>query len=178
LATAHADGWQEQPFVLEYHYEGKKHFYTPDVLVAWGSDRHVVEVKEDADADLPENRARFTLIRELLSEHSYYFRLWKRSEICAEPRLANAGLILRYRSVEIPAAERERIRRAFSKTPETRLHTFRETPGIAVQSVLRLVLEGSLHIDWWEPLTLDSRVSITSIGRQVWPCPVPESCFL
>ena len=45
-------------FVLEYHYEGKKHFYTPDVLVAWGSDRHVVEVKEDADADLPENRAR------------------------------------------------------------------------------------------------------------------------
>jgi hypothetical protein len=51
LATAHADAWQEQPFVFEYHHEGKKHFYTPDVLVAWGRHRHVVEIKEDADAD-------------------------------------------------------------------------------------------------------------------------------
>jgi hypothetical protein len=30
LATGHPDAWQEQPFVLAYHYEGKKHRYTPD----------------------------------------------------------------------------------------------------------------------------------------------------
>jgi hypothetical protein len=171
LATAHADAWQEQPFILEYHHEEKKHRYTPDLLVAWGAHRHVVEIKEDAEADLPENQARFALIRELLTEHGYHFRLWKKSEICAEPRLTNAGLLLRYRSVEVPAVEHERIRCTFSGTHEVRLRTFREAPGIAVQSVLRLVLDGALHIDWWEPLTLDSRVSIIPIGRQVWPCP-------
>jgi len=175
LATARADAWQEQPCVLEYHQGEKIHRYTPDLLVVWGARHEVVEIKADAEADLPENQARFTLIRALLTEHGYHFRLWKKSEICAEPRLANAGLILRYRSVDIPAVDRERIRRAFSQTPEIRLHTFRETPGITVQSVLRLVLEGALHIDWWEPLTLHSCVSITPIGRQVWPCPVPES---
>jgi hypothetical protein len=175
LATAHADGWQEQPFILEYHHDGKKHRYTPDLLVAWGAHREVVEIKEDAEADLPENQARFALIRDLLAEHGYQFRLWKKSEICAEPRLTNVGLILRYRSVEVPAAEHERIRRAFSATPDVRLRAFLESPGITLQSVLRLVLEGALHINWWEPLMLDSRVSTTPIGRQVWPCAVPES---
>jgi len=37
VATAHADSWQEQPFTLEYHHEGAKHRYTPDILVIWGA---------------------------------------------------------------------------------------------------------------------------------------------
>jgi len=175
LATARTDGWQEQPFFLEYHHEGAKHRYTPDILVVWGAHQEVVEIKEDSDADSPENQARFALICELLAEHGYRFRLWKRSEICAEPRLTNVSLILRYRCVEVPTAVHERIRRAFSSTPELLLRTFSETPGIAVQSVLRLVLDGTLHIDWWEPLDLESRVSSTPIGRQVWPFPPPGS---
>jgi hypothetical protein len=135
----------------------------------------VVEIKPDSEADLPENRARFALFRELLTEQGFQFRLWKRSETCAEPRLTNVNLVLRYRSVKVSAAERERIRRAFSATLDVRLRALLETPGITVQRALRLVLEGALHIDWWEPLTPDSRVSITPIGRQLWPCPVPES---
>ena len=169
LATAHPDGWQEQPFVLEYHHDGAKHRYTPDILVVWGSSRQVVEIKEDSDADLPENRVRFELIRGLLAEHGYEFRLWKRSEICAEPRLTNVDLILRYRCVEVSVAERERIRQIFSLERELRLHTFSEIPGITIPSVLRLVLDGTLHIDWWEPLDLQSTLSLAPIGRQVWP---------
>lgn len=172
LATAHPDAWQEQPFFIEYHHEGKKHRYTPDVLVVWGAHREVVEIKEDSEADKPENRARFALIRDLLAEHGYSFRLWTRSEICAEPRLANAGLVLRYRCVEVPAAEREKIRRTFSSGAGLPLRSLSETPGITVPAVLRLVLDSMLHIDWWESLGLDSRVSKMPIGRQVWPVPV------
>jgi hypothetical protein len=47
LATGHPDAWQEQPFFLEYHYDGTKHRYTPDVLVVWGAHQEVVEIKED-----------------------------------------------------------------------------------------------------------------------------------
>ena len=68
-----------------------------------------MEIKEDSDAELPENLAPYALIHELLTEPGYRFRLWRRSEICAEPRLTNAGLILRYRCVEVPAVEQERI---------------------------------------------------------------------
>src|SRR5271157_488157 len=181
LATAHPDAWQEQPLVLKYGREGKNCRYTPDILVVWDRHREVVEIKEDAEAELPENQERFTVIRELLGDHGYHFRLWKKSEICAEPRLTNVKLVLRYRSVEVSAVERERIRRLFSTIPETRLHTLRDKQGINPQSVLRLVLDGMLYIDWWEPLTLASRVSVTPIGHQVWPSPhnmSSRSCFL
>jgi hypothetical protein len=170
MAAGRSDAWQEQPFCLEYHHEGAQHRYTPDILVAWGSHQEVVEIKEDSDAESPENQAHFTFIRELLAEHGFYFRVWKKSEICAEPRLANAGLILRYRSVAVSDLLNEVIRHAFSLMPELPLRRFCEHPT-AVQSVLRLVLDGKLHIDWWEPLDLDSKIGRAPIGRQVWPFP-------
>src|SRR6516162_10924398 len=48
LATGHADAWQEQPFVLEYHHDGAKRRYTPDLLVVWGAHQEVIEIKEDS----------------------------------------------------------------------------------------------------------------------------------
>ncbi len=179
LATGHPRAWQEQPFVLDYHHEGAKHRYTPDILIDWGAHQVVVEIKEDCDAELPENQAHFTLLRELLAEHGYPFRVWKKSEICAEPRLTNVGLMLRYRCVDVSVAEQERIRTSFSSTPELPLSVFSQLPGTAVQNVLRLVLDGTLHIDWWEPLSLQSKVSIIPIGRQVWPSPLlsSQSCL-
>jgi hypothetical protein len=169
VASAHADSWQEQPFTLEYHHEGKKHRYTPDVLVIWPRCQEVVEIKDDHAAALPENQARFVLISELLAGHGYHFRVWRRSEICAEPRLTNVNLILRYRGVAVSAADRERVRRVFS-TPELNLRTLCKSSGTSVPIVLRLVIEGALHIDWWEPISLDSKVGITPVGRQTWPC--------
>ncbi len=170
IATARSDAWQEQPFSLEYHLGGTKHRYTPDVLVAWGAHQEVVEIKEDAEADSPESRTRFGLIQELLAEHGLYFRVWRKSEICSEPRLTNAALILRYRSVHVPALEHEIVRRMFSVKPQLCLRKLKET-AVSVQSVLRLVLDGKLHINWWEPLGLDSEIGIAPMGRLVWPFP-------
>ncbi len=176
LATGHFRAWQGQPFVLHYHHKGAKRRYTPDILVDWGVHQEVVEITEDSDADLSESQSHFVLLHELLAEHGYTFRVWKKSEICAEPRLTNVGLILRYRRVDVPTAEEERIRRIFSLTPELSLSAFSR---VSVQYVLRLVLDGILHIDWWDPLGLQSRVSTTPIGKQVWPSSMPSSqpCF-
>jgi len=88
--------------------------------------------------------------------------------------LSNVGLVLRYRCVDVPASEREKIRQAFSSTPELTLRTVSETSGMTVPAVLRLVLDGVLHIDWWNPLGLDSTVSHLPIGRQTWPVPIGQ----
>jgi len=170
MATGRSNAWQEQPFRLEYHHEGQRRSYTPDILVSWGKHREVIEIKEDSDAESWDNQTRFALLMELLTEHGFCFRVWKRSEICAEPRLTNSALILRYRSVAVPPAIHEGIRRTFSITSEVPLHRFSEQPALA-QGVLRLVLDGKLHIDWWEPLSLDSRISSKPIGHQTWPFP-------
>ena len=50
MATAHADAWQEQPFILEYHDAETKHRYTPDLLVSWRRRREVVEIKDESRA--------------------------------------------------------------------------------------------------------------------------------
>jgi hypothetical protein len=116
MATARADPWQEQPFTLEYRADEAKYRYTPDILVIWGAHREVVGVKEDKEAQSPKNQARFRLIKESLAENGYHFRLWKKPEICAEPRLANANLVLRYRCVAVPPLEIERL------PPRVRFH--------------------------------------------------------
>jgi hypothetical protein len=171
LATGRTNDWQEQPFHLDYHLDGARHRYTPDILVAWGSHREVVEIKDDAEADLPANQERFALIRELLDEHGYHFRVWRKAEICAEPRFSNVAVILRYRCVQVAPIEREKIRRAFASTSRHCLRTLCELHQIPIQSVLRTVLDGTLHVNWWEPVTLDSEVSCTPTGPQVWPSP-------
>lgn len=172
MATARADSWQEQPFTLEYRHAGAKHRYTPDALVVWGAYRVVVEVKEDKDAESPEAQARFSVIKEQLADHGYHFRLWKSSEIRAEPRLANANLILRYRCLAVPPRDKESLLRAFVSGAEIQLRSLCEATKVPAQRVLRLVMEGAVHIDWWEPVCLSSMVSITPIGRQEWPAPL------
>ena len=109
------------------------------------------------------------MIGELLAEHGYSFRVWRRSEIYAEPRLTNANLVLRYRRTNVPVRENESIRQLFCGTRDFRLGSLRNTPGITVQSVLRLVLDGTLHLDWWQPLSWDSVVSTVPIGHQLFP---------
>lgn len=96
-------------------------------------------------------------------------------QACTNALSHRGGLILRYRCVDVAPPEHERIRRAFASPSELTVRTLSETPGMTVPGVLRLVLDGTLHIDWWEPLCLDSKVSITPIGRRVWPLPYPES---
>lgn len=48
----------------------------------------------------------------------------------------------------------------FCTVPEITLRTLCQASETSIQTVLHLVLEGTLHIDWWEPLGLDS-----SLGR-------------
>lgn len=181
LATSMVDSLQEQPFLLEYHSAGKKHRYTPDLLAVWKNFREAIEIKEDSEADKPDSQEQVALIEKLLREYGFHFRVWRRSEICAEPRLSNAILMLRYRRVEVSPMEHEQIRQSFCALSQVALRQFHDNKSVAVQSVLRLVLAGELHIDWWKPLTLDSTVSVVPIGRQVWPRPpmcysIEEGC--
>ena len=136
-----------------------------------GRQREVVEIKDDQEADKPENRARFALDPRAAGRARISFRVWTRSEICAEPRLANVGLVLRYRCVDVPAADAKKSEGILLRAGLS-LRAVSETPGMTAAAVLRLVLDGILHIDWWEPLRLDSRVSGTPIGRQIWPVPL------
>jgi hypothetical protein len=169
LATAHPDWWLEQPFRLEYHHDGRKCRYTPDVGIGWGDYREAVEIKEDFEADLPENQSRFELLRPLLAEHGFHFRVWRKSDILAEPRLSTTSVVLRYRMVKVTRSDHEFVRRQFSLQPEISLAALDRLSPTALHVALRLILDGILYINWWAPLTWQSKVSIVPVGQQVWP---------
>jgi hypothetical protein len=132
----------------EYRGDGKKHRYTPDVLVVWGSHREVVEIKGDRVsqtgrkprafcADQPASRPGGAIIS----------RCGRPPKAPLSLGLLNASIILHYRRA---APERERIRRTLSSSPKMPVGAFLDAPHVtAVQSILRLVLDGTLYIDKW-----------------------------
>jgi len=64
------------------------------------------------------------------------------------------------------------VRCALASVPETDLHSLGEITKVPVQSLLRLVIDGAVHIDWWRLLCSSAAVSTTPIGRQEWPTPL------
>jgi hypothetical protein len=166
VATAHADIIAVQPFELKYEFEGKVRRYFPDVLVAWGDELWVVEIKDDKKAEMPEEKARFELISRLLSTHGIHFILWKKSEICAEPRLSTARNVFRYQQCDVSLFQRERLRMKFAKSPVIAIGSLDDD---TIRSVLRLVVEGALHIDWSSALSKATWVSVSPFDQQPWP---------
>lgn len=166
VATAHCDLLKMQPFELFYKHSGKTSRYFPDALVGWGNDLWAVEVKEDRNAEDKKNKERYALIGECLATHRIRFHLWRKSEICSEPRLSNARSILRYQKCKLPPFQRERIRNIFAVNPVLPLGSLADDD---IRSVLRLIVEGKLHIDWSSRLSRNSWVSVSPIGEQMWP---------
>jgi hypothetical protein len=166
VVCAHADTIAVQPFRLSYKFEGKSRRYTPDVLIVWGGEIWVVEIKDDKKAEAPHEKARYELVGSLLATHRIHFLVWKKSKICAEPRLSTARNVIRYQKCCVTAFERERIRLMFTATPVVALGDLNDDD---IRSVLRLVIEGTLHIDWSSRLSRTSWVSASPIGQQLWP---------
>jgi len=119
----------------------------------------------------------FALISRLLDEHGYQFRLWKVSAICAEPRLNNASLVLRYRRVQVEPAQRERIRRVFSATSEAPLGAFEGAPPVSWADDVRVFHSSncstSPSVLIWSSFSLQS--SSPAAFLDPLPSPIPRS---
>ena len=174
VAIAKCDYCRVQPFKLEYFDEEKQKKYFPDFLLGWPRRRIVVEVKTDRIARRKEEKRRFALIRELLSEHGFEFVLWKRSEIFLEPRFTSACLLLRYRRVIVSEADRNRVLSAMAANKQMKIFELSQLASVPVPQICSLILNGPLTMDWWSPLTNESLVSGRPIGSQLWPSPHSE----
>lgn len=166
INTAHPDILVVQPFQLRFRLDGVARRYIPDVLLVWGDDIWVVEIKEDKRADEPSEKARFKEIERALASHRMKFLVWKKTAICAEPRLHNALYIMRYQRCPVPTLDRERLRRQFEERPQVILGALSDDD---IRYVLYLVIDGTLYLDWWAPLSRGSLISTKPIGRQEWP---------
>lgn len=169
VACSGADFLLEQPFSLQYECAGQWLRYTPDVLLVRGGQYIVIEVKPDTAAKTSEMTAFFSLVARLFKQYGLDFKVWLQSEIEQEPRLANAVYLLNFRRERLNPVVRERLRRISNQHLAIPLKELSDQARVPCAGILRLVLEGHLHINWSEALNLNSTVSTSPIGPSIWP---------
>jgi len=122
---------------------------------------------------LPANQERFALIRELLDEH-----VLSLSRVAKSRNLCRAALQQRRSDL---ALNKMRAGRSIEreKNPTSicfhfkilSAHVVRTPPNFPFRACFGQFWMALSHVNWWEPVTLDSEVSCTPTGPQVWPFP-------
>jgi len=144
----------EQPCEIHYDLEGVRHRHYPDVLVRYRDRVELWEIKIPHDAHDSEVIARTELLTAELPRWGYQYRLILADELGRQPRLDNAGLLLRFGRVPNSQAERELIRRTFQ---EVRGLTWEAACSGAIGPrgcgvICRLTLEGMLLVKMNSPI--------------------------
>lgn len=153
--------YEEQPAKITYTVGDKTLTHYPDILVTWASSRGFLEVKTDKDADTTEVQERTAIMVSLLQQAGFSYRIWRESEIRAQPALDIDIHILAFGRQAVPLVERERTRRLFAETPAIPWGILTQIgPNSAAYSA-RLVIEGMLIIDRTKPLTGTSPVRLS-----------------
>lgn len=117
------DGVEEQPFTIQYHFEGQVHRYTPDFAYSGVNckRRFVKEVKSDKTVSEPGFAEWEWAVRRVMEAQGYDFAVVSGREIREEPRMHNVGLLLRYHRHATRAIDILRIRSLLQRGPKPML---------------------------------------------------------
>ena len=150
-------GIQEQPFVVNYRFDGGLHKYTPDLQLALFPKPLVVEVKELAEANTPENQARFLEISRVLANEGFDFAVWTEKEFRSQPHLDIATYVLRYRNYPFDYNETRQVRVLLEKRGSLRSSELckRCGPKVTTESLFAMSCFGLVHVNCGMPLGND-----------------------
>ncbi len=158
----------EQPLVVIYVLDGMKREHYPDVLIYWSNRTKALwEIKPEDKALDPEMVRRTALMARGLPAFGFSYQMVTAPELTTGLGLANALVLLRLGRGDIPNIERERIRRFMDSVGHI---TWKAVQGGVLGPrgpayVCRLILEGALHVDGSMPLTGDTIIAGSGIGR-------------
>ncbi len=94
-------GFEEQPFSIQYDWQGKWHKYTPDFHVIRDTRHEIVECKPQALVTSDENQKKFMVAQRWCRERGWTLVVVTDLELRTGPRLANIKLLTRYARMEV-----------------------------------------------------------------------------
>lgn len=156
--------YAEQPARIRYpDQDGKIRVHYPDLLIYFPGYKEFVEVKSDLDATSEEIRKRTELLRVLLANEGFGYRVWTQSEIRRKHLIRNIRHLLRYGRKSVPLCRFEAIRLKFAGRDSMKWGelTQSHTMPFVLADACRLALEGQVSVDLDEYLDEDSRVSLS-----------------
>jgi hypothetical protein len=107
--------FNEQPCAIMYALDGQLRRHYPDILVERKGRKELWEVKSEARAKELEIATRTKLLIEELPRWGYTYLVVLAKDLAIEPRLANAGLLLRFGRSAVSDCEREFIRQTVNR---------------------------------------------------------------
>jgi len=174
--------FEEQPVKIIYHDDnGRRHTYTPDVLVHYHVDKTSVSVhppvlcevkyRDDLRQHWREYKGKFTAARRYAREHGWCFRLMTEREI-RTPYLDNVKFLRHYRHINVETAHvhglLERLRVLRETTPEELLAIISNDVWYKAQLLpvlWHLVAQRQVGTEMSQSLTMHSHIwSVASRG--------------
>jgi hypothetical protein len=146
--------FKEQPCEIEYLGGDGLHRHFPDIMVETRVRKELWEVKPVAQAMQPEVALRTQLLVRELPRFGYTYRLVLAHELAEQPRLNNAGILLRFGRNKVPELQREYVRRIIVREGSLKWgDACSGRLGTAGREVVcRMLLEGALAFDMTAPI--------------------------
>lgn len=155
--------YREQPGRIYYTLDGRRHHYTPDLLVERRCEKQLVEVKPKKKAEEEEYRRLFRIATETCRREGYEFRVATDEMIRLQPRLNGAKLLYKYARTPLLPQHQIYCHEFFAERQEAPLceiTQFFASQRIDQQVVYALIYHGVLSVDMSEPLTYNCAVRL------------------
>lgn len=149
----------EQPFRLNYLVLGRKTWHRPDALLLTPTGLECREVKEEAQASLPENEERWPAIGRALNSFGVSFRVVTERHFREPVRLRNVNAIWENRMFPIPdEPQRIAILEAIDTGAARTISQLCSLLSLEFAAVLALIRRGFLSVDLSVPIADEARV--------------------
>jgi hypothetical protein len=154
----------EQPGRIYYTLDGRRHHYTPDLLVERRREKQIVEVKPKKKAEEEKYRRLFRVAGESCRKEGYEFRVATDEMIRLQPRLNGVKLLYKYARTPLLPQHQIGCHEFFTvrqEAPLGEVTRFFASRGIGQQVVYALIFRGVLSVDLMRPLTREAVVRLS-----------------
>jgi hypothetical protein len=163
--------YQEQPGWIYYTLDGKRHRYTPDLLVQRRHKKQIVEVKPKKRAEEEKYVRLFRIAGCACEKKGYEFKVATEETIRLQPRLNIAKLLYKYSRTPVHAQHQIRCHEFFTGRQEASLGEvirFFASGNTEQRVVYALICRGVLAVDPMRPLTHDCvvRLPIQALAKR------------
>jgi TnsA endonuclease N terminal len=153
--------YREQPLKIEYILDGKKHRYTPDLLVERRCKRQIIEVK--LEEKVKKYDLLFRIASEICARNGYEFVVVTDETIRVQPRLNNVKVLWRYSRTQIRPQHQITCQELLTIKSEVALGKIIEllgNGGAGTRVAYALLYWGVLSVDLMKPINKDSLVCL------------------
>lgn len=155
--------FKEQPCRIHYDLDGRKHTYTPDILVVRKELKQIVEVKPAGKAANAANQRLFQAVSPICGREGFSFVVVTDKTIMQQPRLDNVKTLWRYARTPLHIQHQiycEEVLRHRSSSSASLAEVFElfASKGVPKQVVYALLFWGMLDFDLTQPLNPSSLI--------------------